>query len=54
MKAKKSDRELSTVRNALKRLRTMKHPYLIKCLDAGEIPDGKGNGLIYLVSPRSK
>ena len=50
MKTKKSDRELSTVRNALKRLRTMKHPYLLRCIDAGEVNNEKGTGTIYLVT----
>ena len=31
-------------RNAMKKLRTIKHPYLVKCLDAGEINDQKGAG----------
>ena len=46
----KSDRELTLARNAVKRLRTMKHPYLLKCLDAGEKLDQKGGGTIYLVT----
>lgn len=51
MKDKKSDSELSLVRNAMRRLRLMKHPYLLKCIEAGEhAVDSKGNGLLYLIT----
>ena len=50
LKTKKSDAELSTVRNAVRRLRTMKHPYLLKCIEAGEQLDQKGGGTIYVVT----
>ena len=33
---KGTDMQLALVRNAVKRLRVLKHPYLLKCLDAGE------------------
>eukprot|EP00966_Prymnesium_polylepis_P104065 2409960-Prymnesium_polylepis.1 len=51
LKDKKSERELTLVRNALRRLRTMKHPYLLRCIEGGEVGvDGKGNGTIYLIT----
>ena len=50
LKDKQSDRELSQVRNSIKRLRTIKHPYLLKCIEAGEKLDTKGGGIIYLVT----
>ena len=50
LKTKKSERELAQVRNAAKKMRTMKHPYLLKCLDAGENLDQKGGGIIWVVT----
>ena len=50
LKEKKSEAELAQVRNAMRRLRTIKHPYLLKCLDAGESTDNKGGGVIYIVT----
>ena len=50
LKDKKSERELSQVRNCVKKLRTIKHPYLLRCLEAGEKLDNKGGGTIYLVT----
>ena len=50
LKKSQGERELSLVRNALKRLRTIKHPYLLKCIDAGEQLDNKGGGTIYIVT----
>ena len=50
LKTKKNEQEHSLVKNALKRLRTMKHPYLLKCIDAGEQLDGKGGGQIWMVT----
>ena len=50
IKTKKSEQELATVRNALKRLRTMKHPYLLKCIEGGEVLDQKGGGFIYILT----
>ncbi len=50
MKTSKSAHELAIVRNALKRLRTMKHPYMLNCIEGGELPDGKGGGTIYLLT----
>ena len=45
-----SPAQSSAARNAMKKLRTIKHPYLVKCLDAGEINDQKGGGTIYIVT----
>ena len=50
IKEAKSPAELAQVRNAMKKLRTIKHPYLLRCIDAGEIPDNKGGGTIYVVT----
>ena len=47
---KGSELQLSLVRNAMKRMRVLKHPYLLKCIDAGELADGKGAGTVYMVT----
>ena len=50
LKNKKSEMELAQVRNAAKKMRTIKHPYMLKCLDAGENLDQKGGGVIWVVT----
>ena len=50
LKNKKSDEELALVKNAQRRLRTIKHPYLLRCIDAGEQLDNKGGGIIWIVT----
>eukprot|EP00965_Chrysotila_dentata_P241152 6204121-Pleurochrysis_carterae.AAC.1 len=45
---KGSDQQTALVRNAVRRLRTIKHPYLLKCLDAGELQDKEAT--IYMVT----
>lgn len=42
--------ELAAARNGMRRMRTIKHPYLLKCFDAGEVPDNKGGGVIWIAT----
>ncbi|EOD11521.1 hypothetical protein EMIHUDRAFT_124653, partial [Emiliania huxleyi CCMP1516] len=44
---KGTDAQTELARNAMRRYRTLKHPYCVKCLDAGELAD---NGLIFLLT----
>ena len=46
----RSPAQLAAARNGMRRLRTIKHPYLLKCYDAGEIPDNKGGGVIWIAT----
>ena len=42
--------EVAAAKNGMRRMRTIKHPYLLKCFDAGEVPDNKGGGVIWIAT----
>lgn len=50
VKLKKSEQEFSIARNAMKKMRTMKHPYVLRCIEGGEKLDDKGGGFIYILT----
>ena len=42
--------EVAAAKNGMRRMRTIKHPYLLKCYDAGEALDSKGGGVIWIAT----
>ena len=42
--------EVAAAKNGMRRMRTIKHPYLLKCFDAGEVHDNKGGGVIWIAT----
>ncbi len=50
LKGGKSPSEKEAASNCLKRCKTTRHPHLVRYVDGVEIDDGKGGGIIYVVT----
>lgn len=48
--ANRSETEKEAARNALKRCKTIKHPYIVRFVDGAEMADNKGGGMLYIVT----
>ncbi|KAG8467685.1 hypothetical protein KFE25_006737 [Diacronema lutheri] len=48
--SERSDEEKAAARNALKRFKTIKHPYVLRYIDGLEAEDAKGGNTVYVVT----